>query len=52
MRKLSCVLAALATVPDTAIGTNHAIWDSNLGTDQTADLLKAGGVKLLRRPGA
>ncbi|GAA4076548.1 cellulose binding domain-containing protein [Nonomuraea soli] len=43
--------AALATVSDTAIGTNHAIWDSQLGSDQTADLLKAAGVKLLRYPG-
>ena len=30
--------AALATAPETGIGTNHAIWDSNLGTDQTADV--------------
>lgn len=43
--------AALATAPETGIGTNHAIWDSNLGTDQTADLLKDAGVKLLRYPG-
>ncbi|SET90759.1 cellulose binding domain-containing protein [Nonomuraea wenchangensis] len=43
--------AALATVPETGIGTNHAIWDSNLGTDATADTLKAAGVKLLRYPG-
>ncbi|QFY13327.1 alpha-L-arabinofuranosidase [Nonomuraea phyllanthi] len=43
--------AALATVPETGIGTNHAIWDSNLGTDETADLLKDAGVKLLRYPG-
>ncbi|NUP01630.1 MAG: alpha-L-arabinofuranosidase [Nonomuraea sp.] len=43
--------AALATAPETGIGTNHAIWDSNLGTNQTADLLKDAGVKLLRYPG-
>ncbi|RCG32971.1 alpha-L-arabinofuranosidase [Sphaerisporangium album] len=43
--------AALATVPATGIGANHAIWDANLGTDQTADLLKDAGVKLLRYPG-
>ncbi|GGT34975.1 cellulose binding domain-containing protein [Nonomuraea spiralis] len=43
--------AALATAPETGIGSNHAIWDSNLGTDQTADLLKDAGVKLLRYPG-
>ncbi|GGL42777.1 cellulose binding domain-containing protein [Planomonospora parontospora] len=43
--------AALAPVPETGIGTNHAIWDSRLGTDETADLLKAAGMKLLRYPG-
>ncbi|WP_084960379.1 cellulose binding domain-containing protein [Thermoactinospora rubra] len=45
------VRAALATVPETGIGANHAIWDANLGTDQTADLLRDAGVKLLRYPG-
>ncbi|MEU0483304.1 cellulose binding domain-containing protein [Streptosporangium sp. NPDC006013] len=43
--------AALATVPETGIGANHAIWDSQLGTDETADRLKNAGVKLLRYPG-
>ncbi|MFG1945783.1 cellulose binding domain-containing protein [Nonomuraea sp. NPDC048826] len=43
--------AALAAVPETGIGTNHAIWDTNLGTNATADLLKAAGVRLLRYPG-
>ncbi|MER5623323.1 cellulose binding domain-containing protein [Streptosporangium sp. NPDC002544] len=43
--------AALATVPETGIGANHAIWDSQLGTDETADRLKDAGVKLLRYPG-
>ncbi|GGK86586.1 alpha-L-arabinofuranosidase [Planomonospora parontospora subsp. parontospora] len=43
--------AALAPVPETGIGTNHAIWDSRLGSDETADLLKAAGMKLLRYPG-
>ncbi|MFI6458058.1 cellulose binding domain-containing protein [Streptosporangium amethystogenes] len=43
--------AALAAVPETGIGANHAIWDSQLGTDETADLLKGAGVKLLRYPG-
>ena len=43
--------AGLATVPETGIGTNHAIWDANLGTDETAGLLKDAGVKLLRYPG-
>ena len=26
--------AGLATVPDTGIGANDAIWDSQLGTDE------------------
>ncbi|MEO3797565.1 cellulose binding domain-containing protein [Nonomuraea sp. B10E15] len=43
--------AALAGVPETGIGTNHAIWDTHLGSDETADLLKDAGVKLLRYPG-
>ncbi|MCG5211830.1 cellulose binding domain-containing protein [Streptosporangium soli] len=43
--------AGLATVPETGIGTNHAIWDTHLGSDETADLLKDGGMKLLRYPG-
>ncbi|GAA0392720.1 alpha-L-arabinofuranosidase [Acrocarpospora corrugata] len=43
--------AALATVPDTGIGTNHAIWDSYLGTNETADRLKDAGMQLLRYPG-
>ncbi|MGP3964406.1 cellulose binding domain-containing protein [Nonomuraea sp. 3N208] len=43
--------AALATVPETGIGTNHAIWDTNLGTNETADLLKDMGTKVLRYPG-
>ncbi|MEN3536725.1 cellulose binding domain-containing protein [Microbispora sp. ZYX-F-249] len=43
--------AGLATASDTAVGANHAIWDSNLGTNETADLLKAAGVKMLRYPG-
>ncbi|SEH02716.1 Alpha-L-arabinofuranosidase [Nonomuraea solani] len=43
--------AALSKVPETGLGTNHAIWDTNLGTNQTADLLKDAGMKLLRYPG-
>ncbi|GIH28327.1 alpha-L-arabinofuranosidase [Acrocarpospora phusangensis] len=43
--------AALAAVPDTGIGANHAIWDTNLGTNDTADLLKDAGVQLVRYPG-
>ncbi|MFD0820598.1 cellulose binding domain-containing protein [Micromonospora zhanjiangensis] len=43
--------AGLATVPGTALGVNHAIWDTNLGTTETSDLLRAAGVKMLRYPG-
>ncbi|MEV4493603.1 cellulose binding domain-containing protein [Micromonospora coxensis] len=43
--------AGLATMPDTALGVNHAIWDQNLGTDETSDLLRAAGVRMLRYPG-
>ncbi|MFB9237983.1 cellulose binding domain-containing protein [Plantactinospora siamensis] len=43
--------AGLATVPQTALGVNQAIWDSNLGTAETSDLLRAAGVRMLRYPG-
>nr|AQQ75250.1 GH51 CBM2 [uncultured bacterium] len=43
--------AGLAVVPETGIGANHAIWDSRLGSDETADLLKDAGIQLLRYPG-
>ncbi|MEU7574953.1 cellulose binding domain-containing protein [Micromonospora sp. NPDC049240] len=43
--------AGLATVPDTALGVNHAIWDAKLGSPETSDLLKAAGVRMLRYPG-
>ncbi|GAA3784323.1 cellulose binding domain-containing protein [Micromonospora maritima] len=43
--------AGLATVPDTALGVNHAIWDSQLGSTETSDLLRAAGVQMLRYPG-
>ncbi|MBP2707702.1 cellulose binding domain-containing protein [Microbispora sp. RL4-1S] len=43
--------AALATVPDTGVGANHAVWDSQLGTDTVADLLKDAGVRMMRYPG-
>ncbi|WP_433287922.1 cellulose binding domain-containing protein [Micromonospora sp. CA-244673] len=43
--------AGLATVPDTALGLNHAIWDAQLGSTETSDLLRAAGVKMLRYPG-
>ncbi|RKN47709.1 cellulose binding domain-containing protein [Micromonospora endolithica] len=43
--------AGLATVPDTALGVNHAIWDQNLGTTETSDLLRDAGVQMMRYPG-
>ncbi|MEU8082407.1 cellulose binding domain-containing protein [Micromonospora sp. NPDC049101] len=43
--------AGLATVPDTALGVNHAIWDANLGTTATSDLLREAGVRMMRYPG-
>ncbi|WP_166639549.1 cellulose binding domain-containing protein [Amycolatopsis sp. SID8362] len=45
------VRAGLATVPDTGIGVNHAVWDSQLGTGAVADLLGGAGVRMLRYPG-
>ena len=45
------VRAGLATVPDTALGVNHAIWDAQLGSPDVADLLKDAGVRMLRYPG-
>ena len=41
----------LATVPSTGIGLNEAVWDSQLGTTTTSDLLKSAGIKMLRYPG-
>ncbi|MEO3810220.1 cellulose binding domain-containing protein [Sphaerisporangium sp. B11E5] len=43
--------AGLAAVPDTGIGVNHAIWDTTLGSDPVADLLKDAGVQMVRYPG-
>ncbi|MDS0132235.1 cellulose binding domain-containing protein [Amycolatopsis sp. CM201R] len=43
--------AGLATMPDTGIGINHAVWDSQLGTDEVADLFGAAGVRTMRYPG-
>ncbi|GGM24409.1 alpha-L-arabinofuranosidase [Micromonospora sonchi] len=43
--------AGLATVPGTALGVNHAIWDQHLGTNETSDLLKTAGVQMMRYPG-
>jgi hypothetical protein len=43
--------AGLSVMPATGLATNQAIWDSNLGTAETSDLLKAAGVRMLRYPG-
>lgn len=43
--------AGLATVGETALGVNDAIWDAQLGTTAVSDLLKAAGVGMIRYPG-
>jgi hypothetical protein len=43
--------AGLATVADTALGVNDAIWDAELGTTAVSDLLGAAGVGMMRYPG-
>ncbi|SCF06271.1 Alpha-L-arabinofuranosidase [Micromonospora coriariae] len=43
--------AGLATVPRTALGVNHAIWDQHLGGAETSDLLRDAGVRMMRYPG-
>src|SRR5882724_6828537 len=32
--------AGLASVPDTGIGVNHAVWDAELGTEAVSGLLQ------------
>ncbi|HEX6340148.1 hypothetical protein [Umezawaea sp.] len=49
--RLGNTRAGLETVSDTAIGANHAIWDTTLGTPEVADLVKGAGVRALRYPG-
>jgi len=43
--------AGLAAVPDTSLGVNDAVWDSQLGTPAVSDLLKSAGVRTMRYPG-
>jgi hypothetical protein len=43
--------AGLAVMPETGLGINHAVWDSHLGAAETADLLQAAGVRMVRYPG-
>lgn len=45
------VRAGLATAGDVAVGVNHAIWDSQLGTPAVAGLLGDAGVNMVRYPG-
>jgi hypothetical protein len=41
----------LGTVPSTAYGANQAVWDANMNTPPTVDLLGAAGVGMMRYPG-
>ncbi|GGV68141.1 cellulose binding domain-containing protein [Streptomyces thermoviolaceus] len=43
--------AGLGTVPDTAYGLNSAIWDAEMNTTATQDLIEDAGVGMLRYPG-
>ncbi|MCO6006058.1 cellulose binding domain-containing protein [Actinoallomurus purpureus] len=43
--------AGLATMPDTGLGVNDAVWDAELGTPAVSDLLKTAGVRMIRYPG-
>jgi Cellulose binding domain/Fibronectin type III domain len=43
--------AGLAVMPQTGLGVNDAVWDTQLGSTQTSDLLKAAGVGMMRYPG-
>lgn len=43
--------AGLAIMPTTGLGINHAVWDSQLGSTETTDLLAAAGVRMMRYPG-
>jgi hypothetical protein len=43
--------AGLESVSPVALGVNHAIWDTYLGTPEVADLMKSAGVRAMRYPG-
>jgi hypothetical protein len=43
--------AGLARMPGTGLGINQAVWDTHLGGNETSDLLRAAGVKMIRYPG-
>jgi hypothetical protein len=41
----------LGTVPGTAYGLNQAVWDSNMNTQASVDLISQAGVGMMRYPG-
>ena len=41
----------LGTVPDTAYGLNQAVWDTNMNTQASVNLLSQAGVQMMRYPG-
>ncbi|WP_213011986.1 cellulose binding domain-containing protein [Paractinoplanes toevensis] len=41
----------LGTVPDTAYGLNQAVWDGNMNTPASVELLGRAGVQMMRYPG-
>lgn len=41
----------LGTVPETGIGVNDAVWDTELGSETTSKLLRDVGTKMIRYPG-
>ncbi len=41
----------LGTVPDTGYGLNQAVWDANMNTPASVDLLGKAGVRMMRYPG-
>jgi Cellulose binding domain/Fibronectin type III domain len=41
----------LGVLPGTAYGANQAVWDGNMNTPATADLLGQAGVRVMRYPG-
>ncbi len=41
----------LGVVPDTAYGLNQAVWDTNMNTAASVDLLGRAGARMMRYPG-
>ena len=41
----------LGTVPSTAYGLNQAVWDSQMNTQTSVNMLSAAGVEMMRYPG-